>query len=76
VRTATLPNLLLFIWSGVFFSQRTRVFYFAYFIQIVVDPFSTYRGWKSYLGSWLHMEIKPFSCYLSTCTRFAVELEL
>jgi len=35
VRTVTLPNLLLFIGGARFVG----------FVQIVVDRFSTYRGW-------------------------------
>jgi len=27
------------------------------FVQIVVDRFSTYRGWWIYVSLWLHMEI-------------------
>jgi len=49
---------------------------FVVFVQIVVDRFSTYRGWQIYLSLWLHMEIKLFSCDLSSRTCFAVELQL
>jgi len=56
---------------------RTQVVHmFVDFVQIVVDRFSTYRGWQMYLSLWLHMEIKLLSYDLSLRTCFAVVLQL
>jgi len=49
---------------------------FVGFVQIVVDRFSTYRGWYVYPSLLLHMEIKLFYYDLSSCTCFAIGLHL
>jgi len=49
---------------------------FVGFIHGVVDRINTYRGWQINLSLWLHVDIKLFSYDLSSCTCFAVELQL
>ena len=69
VKTVTLPKL------GLGYVVLV-VHVFVGFVQIVVDRFSTYRGWYVYPSLLLHMEIKLFYYDLSSCTCFDVGLHL
>jgi len=49
---------------------------FVRFVLVIVERFSIHRFWQIHLSLWLNMENTLFSYNLSSCTFFAVDLQL